>query len=122
MLLRIDEYRQEFVQSDGISCLMQALSGKTNFQLQYQLIFCVWCLTFNSDIAVHVQNSGIIQLLGDILSECSKEKVVRIILATFRNLIEKIENREIVRESALQMVQCKTLKTLELMDAKVRLT
>jgi len=32
--------------------------------------------------------------------------------------LEKIDNRELVRESALQMVQCKTLKTLELMDAK----
>jgi len=118
MLLRIDEYRQEFVNSDGIACIMTALTGKTNFQLQYQLTFCVWCLSFNGDIASRVQNSGIIQVLGDILSECSKEKVIRIILATFRNLLEKIDDREVVREAALQMVQCKTLKTLELMDAK----
>lgn len=99
---------------------MSALSGKANFQLQYQLTFCVWCLTFNSEIAARVQNSGIIQVLGDILSECSKEKVIRIILATFRNLLEKIEDREIVREAALQMVQCKTLKALELMDANAK--
>ncbi|KAI6205382.1 hypothetical protein M3Y94_00785900 [Aphelenchoides besseyi] len=118
MLLRIDAYRQQFVETDGISCLMSALSGKTNFQTQYQLVFCVWCLTFNADIAVKVQSSGIIQILGDILSECSKEKVIRIILASFRNVLEKIQDREIVREAALQMVQCKTLKTLELMDAK----
>lgn len=76
------------------------------------------CLTFNSAIAEQVQSSGVIQILGDILSECSKEKVIRIILATFRNILEKIDDREIARESALQMVQCKTLKTLELMDAK----
>lgn len=75
-------------------------------------------MSFNSEIAVNIQSSRIIQTLGDILSECSKEKVIRIILATFRNLLEKIDDREIVRESALQMVQCKTLKTLELMDAK----
>ncbi|KAI6244121.1 V-type proton ATPase subunit H [Aphelenchoides fujianensis] len=118
MLLRIDPYRQQFVDTDGIGCLMSALSGKTNFQLQYQLVFCVWCLTFNGNIATKVQSSGIIQILGDILSECSKEKVIRIILASFRNVLEKIEDREIVREAALQMVQCKTLKTLELMDAK----
>ncbi|CAD5229129.1 unnamed protein product [Bursaphelenchus okinawaensis] len=118
MLLRIDEYREEFVKTDGVSYIMSALSGKTNFQLQYQLVFCVWCLTFNPEIANHIQSSGIIQVLGDILSECSKEKVIRIILATFRNLLEKIDDRELVRESALQMVQCKTLKTLELMDAK----
>lgn len=118
MLLRHDEYRQEFVNTDGIGCIVSALNGKTNFQLQYQLVFCIWSLTFNNEIASHVQNSGIIPVLGDILSECSKEKVIRIILATFRNLLEKIEDRELVREAALQMVQCKTLKTLELMDAK----
>jgi V-type H+-transporting ATPase subunit H len=118
MMLRLDEYRHEFVKVDGIASVMSALSGKANFQLQYQLIFCLWCLTFNNDIAAHVQSSGVIQILGDILSECSKEKVIRIVLATFRNILEKIEDREITRESALQMVQCKTLKTLELMDAK----
>jgi len=118
MLLRIDGHRQEFVNSNGIGSIMSALNGKANFQLQYQLIFCLWCLSFNGDIAERIQASGIIQTLGDILSECSKEKVIRIILATFHNLLEKIDNREIARESALQMVQCKTLKTLELMDAK----
>ncbi|KAI1724110.1 v-ATPase subunit H domain-containing protein [Ditylenchus destructor] len=118
MMLRIDEYREEFIRSDGIANIMSALNGKANFQLQYQLIFCLWCLSFNSNIAIHIQNSGVIQVLGDILSECSKEKVIRIILASFRNLLEKIDDREIARESALQMVQCKTLKTLELMDAK----
>lgn len=45
-------------------------------------------------------------------------QVIRIILATFRNVLEKIEDSDLVRESALQMVQYKTLKTLELMDAK----
>ncbi|CAJ0583516.1 unnamed protein product, partial [Mesorhabditis spiculigera] len=48
-------------------------------------------------------------------------QVIRIILATFRNILEKAGEhgeREIVREAALQMVQCKTLKTLELMDSK----
>lgn len=30
-------------------------------------------------------------------------QVVRIILATFRNILEKVEDREIVREAALQV-------------------
>ncbi|KAL3108542.1 hypothetical protein niasHT_015464 [Heterodera trifolii] len=118
MMLRKEKYRRKFVEYDGVKSILLALNGRANFQLQYQLIFCLWCLTFDSNIAQFVQGLGIIQPLGDILSECSKEKVIRIILATFRNLLEKIDNREMVRESALQMVQCKTLKTLELMDAK----
>ncbi|CAL2049511.1 CBN-VHA-15 protein [Caenorhabditis brenneri] len=118
MMLRHDEYRHEFVDSDGVQTLVNALNGKTNFQLQYQLIFAVWCLTFNANIAKRAPSLGIIQALGDILSESTKEKVIRIILATFVNILNKVEEREIKREAALQMVQCKTLKTMELMDAK----
>uniref|UniRef100_A0A8R1DX72 V-type proton ATPase subunit H n=1 Tax=Caenorhabditis japonica TaxID=281687 RepID=A0A8R1DX72_CAEJA len=118
MMLRHDEYRHEFVDNDGVQALVTALNGKTNFQLQYQLIFAVWCLTFNADIARRAPSLGIIQALGDILSESTKEKVIRIILASFVNILNKVDEREIKREAALQMVQCKTLKTLELMDAK----
>lgn len=118
MMLRIDEYRQAFVAVDGINAIKNALEGKTNFQLQYQLIFCFWSLSFNPAIAEQIQSKDCIQVMGDILSECSKEKVIRIIFATFRNVLEKIEDHELQRLAALQMVQCKTLKTLELMDAK----
>lgn len=45
-------------------------------------------------------------------------QVIRIILGTFRNILEKIDDRDLEREAALQMVQFKTLKTLELMDSK----
>uniref|UniRef100_A0A915KQN8 ATPase V1 complex subunit H C-terminal domain-containing protein n=1 Tax=Romanomermis culicivorax TaxID=13658 RepID=A0A915KQN8_ROMCU len=61
---------------------------------------------------------GVIPTLADILTESSKEKVIRIILASFRNILEKPEDREIIRESGLQMVQCKVLKSLELMESK----
>uniref|UniRef100_A0A183I768 V-ATPase_H_C domain-containing protein n=1 Tax=Onchocerca flexuosa TaxID=387005 RepID=A0A183I768_9BILA len=113
--------------------ILSVLSGKTNFQLQYQLIFSLWCLTFNPTIAEKFPHTGAIQILGDILSESTKEKVklcififflrteeyvIRIILGTFRNILEKIDDRELERETALQMVQCKTLKTIELMDSK----
>lgn len=118
MMLRIDEYRHAFVAMDGITSILSALSGKTNFQLQYQLIFSLWCLTFNPAIAEKFPQTGAIQVLGDILSESSKEKVIRIILGTFRNILEKVDDREIERAAALQMVQFKTLKTLELMDSK----
>lgn len=118
MMLRLDEYRHTFLQLDGVTSIVSALNGKTNFQLQYQLIFCIWCMTFNPSIAERLHRYGVIQTLGDILSESTKEKVIRIILATFRNMIEKVDDREIVRDDALQMVQCKVLKTLELMDGK----
>ncbi|MQL41721.1 hypothetical protein EI012_27865, partial [Escherichia coli] len=93
--------RHEFVDSDGVQTLVTALYGKTNFQLQYQLIFAVWCLTFNADIARKAPSLGLIQALGDILSESTKEKVIRIILASFVNILSKVDEREVKREAAL---------------------
>jgi len=51
MLLRRDEYRTAFITVDGISTLLSILSGRVNFQIQYQLIFCVWVMTFNPRLA-----------------------------------------------------------------------
>ncbi|EYC09284.1 hypothetical protein Y032_0061g3257 [Ancylostoma ceylanicum] len=118
MMLRIDPYRHAFTEAEGIQSIVAALNGKANFQLQYQLAFALWCLTFNPDIARLTPSLGVIQALGDILSESSKEKVIRIIIATFSNILRKVDERDIKKEAALQMVQCKTLKTLELTDAK----
>jgi len=72
MMLRIEEYRNEFVHCEGVPSILTALDGRTNFQLQYQLIFCLWCLSFDCKIARYIQSMGVIQTLGDILSECSK--------------------------------------------------
>lgn len=51
MMLRIDEYRLAFISVDGLSTLLGVLSGRVNFQIQYQLIFCIWVLTFNPRLA-----------------------------------------------------------------------
>ena len=50
---------------------------------------------------------SVIPTLGDILSESAKEKVTRITLAVFRNLIEKPQDPTIARDNCIQMVQCK---------------
>ncbi|KAL3889425.1 hypothetical protein ACJMK2_001769 [Sinanodonta woodiana] len=119
MMLRIDSYRKMFSLVDGISTIISVLSGsKVGFQIQYQLIFCLWCLTFNISLAQRMSKFNVIPLLADILSESVKEKVSRIVLATFRNQLEKVEEREIVQENALAMVQCKVLKQLELLEAR----
>ena len=37
MMLRINEYRLEFVRLDGIGAIVSVLSGRINFQIQYQV-------------------------------------------------------------------------------------
>lgn len=59
---------------------------------------------------------NVIPILADILSDCAKEKVTRIILAVFRNLIEKPEEAQISKEHCIAMVQCKVLKQLSILE------
>jgi len=118
MMLRIDDYRQAFVAVDGINTLVSVLSGRVNFQIQYQLTFCLWVLTFNPSLAMRLNKFGVIPILADILSDAQKEKVSRIILAVFRNLIEKPEDNEIKKENCISMVQCKVMKQLELLEQR----
>jgi len=118
MMLRIDDYRQAFVAVDGINTLVSVLSGRVNFQIQYQLTFCLWVLTFNPNLACRMNKFGVIPILADILSDAQKEKVSRIILCVFRNMIEKPEDIEIKKENCISIVQCKVMKQLELLEQR----
>lgn len=115
MMLRIDNYRRAFDAIDGIATLERVFAHeRLNFQMQYQLAFCCWVLTFNSELARKMKKFKIIQCLADILRESVKEKVKRITLAVFRNLIQNVEDRDTARENAIIMVQCKVMKQLEI--------
>merc|ERR1719367_221319 len=118
MMLRIDQYRIAFVSLDGIGVLVGVLSGRVNFQIQYQLSFCLWVMTFNVTIAEKLNKFGVIPILADILADAQKEKVSRIILAVFRNLLEKPEERELVKENCISMVQCKVMRQLEFLEQR----
>ncbi|KAI1694977.1 v-ATPase subunit H domain-containing protein [Ditylenchus destructor] len=115
-LLKIDEYRLPFLQNGGIECLKILLyKYKTNHQFQYQIIFCLWCLSFNAQVCVELIKKGVVNKLGVVLSEAflPKEKIVRIALATIRNLFQQFEarnNKFGVHQLSLQiMTQCKIL-------------
>lgn len=121
MMLRIDDYRKSFDAIDGIATLERVFSyERLNFQLQYQLAFCCWALTFNQELARKMKKYKIIQCLADVLRESVKEKVKRIVLAVFRNLIQNVNDREIARENAIIMVQCKVMKQLEIVKQSVQ--
>jgi len=118
MMLRIDQYRISFVALDGITAIVAVLKSKVNFQIQYQLSFCLWVMTFNTSIAERLNKTGVIPVLADILADAQKEKVSRIILAVFRNLIEKPEEISTIKENCISMVQCKVMKQLEFLEQK----
>uniref|UniRef100_A0A673JYA1 V-type proton ATPase subunit H n=1 Tax=Sinocyclocheilus rhinocerous TaxID=307959 RepID=A0A673JYA1_9TELE len=116
LMLRVNEYRFAWVEADGVNCITAVLSNKCGFQLQYQMIFCVWLLAFSPQLCEQLRRYNVVPALSDILQESVKEKVTRIILAAFRNLLEKSAERETRQEYALAMIQCKVLKQLENLD------
>ncbi|XP_037313099.2 V-type proton ATPase subunit H isoform X2 [Pungitius pungitius] len=113
LMLRLNEYRFTWVQADGVNCITAVLSNKCGFQLQYQMVFCVWLLAFSPQLCEQLRRYNVVPALSDILQESVKEKVTRIILAAFRNLLEKSGEKETLQEYALAMIQCKVLKQLE---------
>ncbi|XP_026884864.1 V-type proton ATPase subunit H isoform X1 [Electrophorus electricus] len=116
LMLRVNEYRFAWFEADGVNCITAVLSNKCGFQLQYQMIFCVWLLAFSPQLCEQLRRYNAVPALSDILQESVKEKVTRIILAAFRNLLEKSAERETRQEYALAMIQCKVLKQLENLD------
>lgn len=119
MMLRIEQYREAFVAIDGIPSIMQVLNnGSVGFQVQYQLIFCLWVLTFNPNIATNMSKYTVIPRLAEILTETQKEKVTRMIVAFLRNLLEKPESEKVIRDNAMTMIACRLVKPLELLHGK----
>ncbi|KAI7862067.1 ATPase V1 complex subunit H [Spinellus fusiger] len=91
-LLRVQEYRALFwttpyASKELIRC---ANPSTATPQMQYQVIFCLWLLTFETNIASEINETyDIIPLLVEISKAAVKEKVVRVAMATFKNLVEK---------------------------------
>ncbi|RMX48070.1 hypothetical protein pdam_00002628 [Pocillopora damicornis] len=99
------------------SVVSALVAPNIGFQLQYQLIFVLWLLSFDPRIVERmIGNSAVIRVLADILRESGKEKVTRIIIAALRNLLEKPEEKK--NEAALSMIQCKLLPVLSVLNGK----
>ncbi|KAA1092896.1 H(+)-transporting V1 sector ATPase subunit H [Puccinia graminis f. sp. tritici] len=82
----------ETTQSNVISSLVQMMKSASRMtaQIQYQLAFCFWLLTFDVAIASQFNKRfSVIPLLTELARSAVKEKVIRILVATFRNLAEK---------------------------------
>ncbi|CAL8073697.1 unnamed protein product [Calicophoron daubneyi] len=120
MMLRIRDYRVRFEAIGGIDTIIEVLMDKkTGRQLQYQLIFCLWCMSFD---ACHVQtmlaNSNLLPTVADIFREAEREKITRISLALFRSILERLPTPAAQRNCGLSLVQCKVLRQLELLSQK----
>ncbi|ORY36951.1 ARM repeat-containing protein [Neocallimastix californiae] len=115
--------RTEFYNNcDGVSNIIKVLSNNTtNSQLQYQLIFSIWLLTFEESIcAVINKTHNVIPVLIDIAKSAIKEKVVRVVLQAFRNMLEKAPSANMIPMLGNKMVPfCETLLGRKWSDSEI---
>mmetsp|Transcript_15832 Transcript_15832/g.49589 ORF Transcript_15832/g.49589 Transcript_15832/m.49589 type:complete len:457 (+) Transcript_15832:45-1415(+) len=117
ILLRTDRARSAFAQHGGVGYVTKLLRQRdlssANAQMQYELTFCLWTLSFAIESDQFLANASI-EALVDQIAAAPREKVVRVSLAALRNLCagDVASSTEGV---AARMIKCglpKTLRTL----------
>ncbi|KAI9312206.1 ATPase V1 complex subunit H [Dichotomocladium elegans] len=91
-LLRVRQFRLPFYAVPGaVQGLVKILDRPTvSPQMQYQVIFCMWLLSFEPEIAAKINKQyDLVLKITDIAKAAVKEKVIRVSIATLRNLVEK---------------------------------
>lgn len=112
-LLSSAKGRSAVVECDGLPTLVGLMSGgerttHSAVQLLYQVVFCVWSLSYSPEAALAMVTSkvGLVTRLVDIVKTVQKEKVVRVALATLRNLVG-------IGSASSDMVNAGILKVIE---------
>ncbi|KAH7107786.1 ATPase, V1 complex, subunit H [Auriculariales sp. MPI-PUGE-AT-0066] len=73
-----------------IAGFMDILKANPSPQMAYQVCFCLWLLTFDETVAANINSKfDVVVTLTGIAQAAVKEKVIRVIIATFRNLVTK---------------------------------
>ncbi|KAJ3687898.1 hypothetical protein LUZ61_017062 [Rhynchospora tenuis] len=91
-LLREASVRSLFVQADGVKLLIPLITPASNqqsIQLLYETCLCMWLLSFFEPAVDNLSTTTLIPRLVDVVKGSTKEKVVRVVVQTLRNLIPK---------------------------------
>lgn len=91
-LLKEPVFRSSFVQADGVKLLIPLISPAStqqSIQLLYETCLCVWLLSYYEPAVEYLATSRALPRLVDVVRSSTKEKVVRVVVLTFRNLLSK---------------------------------
>ncbi|KAI8871667.1 ARM repeat-containing protein [Ramicandelaber brevisporus] len=78
---------QFYASPNGVSSLAALLKSGASSQMQYQITYCFWLLSFEPAAASTIlRRYELTPLLLDIARASIKEKVIRVIIGTFRNI------------------------------------
>ncbi|KAK9087878.1 hypothetical protein Syun_030272 [Stephania yunnanensis] len=91
-LLREPLVRSSFVKADGVKLLVPLISPAStqqSIQLLYETCLCVWLLSYYEPAMEYLATSRSLPRLVEVVKGSTKEKVVRVIILTLRNLVSK---------------------------------
>ncbi|GAA5806858.1 hypothetical protein MFLAVUS_000206 [Mucor flavus] len=121
-LFHIPEYRRAFWDTThATDSLVNILKKSTAPQKVYELTFAVWLLSFDIEVAKNLdRRCQVIPTLIELAKSAVKEKVIRVIIATFRNFIEKApaENMSAMLVAKL-LPLCEQLSTRKWADPEI---
>lgn len=108
-LLELKQFSAVFVDNQDAVVLLLDVAKTRAIQLQYQAILCIWILSFDPHLAGQLQSRyEVIPLLLDICRTAVKEKIIRVCLAVWANLLSKAR-----RIAVPVMIGCKVLDFVE---------
>jgi len=117
--LKKDCYREPFYNANGVKPILDILDRRITFQLQYQLIFCLWMLSYNPVVVERMKEYPVAVVLCDVLRATNRQKVQRVILATFRNLLVK-PSTAVAEAYATEMIHFKAVPVLNVLVKQPR--
>ncbi|KAL6122921.1 hypothetical protein ACLB2K_075445 [Fragaria x ananassa] len=91
-LLKEPVVRSSFVQADGVKLLVPLISPAStqqSMQLLYETCLCVWLLSYYEPAIEYLATSRTLPRLIEVIRSSTKEKVVRVVVLTLRNLLSK---------------------------------
>jgi V-type H+-transporting ATPase subunit H len=78
---------------------------QNNNQLLYQLSFCLWLLSYDEAIAEALSDTEVVHNMLRVMRDVTKEKVLRMCVACFRNLVDKADhNEQMIEQGALKQL------------------
>ncbi|XP_057964666.1 V-type proton ATPase subunit H isoform X2 [Malania oleifera] len=108
-LLKEPVVRSLFVQADGVKLLVPLISPAStqqSIQLLYETCLCVWLLSYYEPAIKYLATSNAMPRLIEVVKGSTKEKVVRVVVLTLRNLLSKgTFGAQMVNVGLMQIVQ-----------------
>ncbi|CAN4084377.1 unnamed protein product [Withania somnifera] len=108
-LLKEPAVRSSFVRADGVKLLVPLISPAStqqSIQLLYETCLCVWLLSYYEPAIEYLATSRALPRLIEVVKGSTKEKVVRVVILTLRNLLSKgTFSAQMVDLGVLQIVQ-----------------